>query len=153
MVASGGNSFCLDSGHVSKIEVIVASQIEESEGKELLRSETEVVPVVRLRELLGQPANETLPTDLVHLITCELPEKGGRENVHPKKRVGIVVDKVVGSEEVLARNLGRHSSRWRGIAGATELRDGTVALILDLPRLIQRAAALIEPRPNPTWDA
>ena len=66
MVASGGNSFCIDSGHVSKIEVIAASQIEESEGKELLRSENEVVPVVRLRELLGQPANETLPTDLVH---------------------------------------------------------------------------------------
>ncbi|MBA3355948.1 MAG: hypothetical protein H0U18_08430 [Pyrinomonadaceae bacterium] len=47
---------------------------------------------------------------------------------------------MVGSEEVLARNLGRHSSRWPGIAGATELRDGTVALVLDLPRLIQGVA-------------
>jgi chemotaxis protein histidine kinase CheA len=35
------------------------------------------------------------------------------------------------------RNLGRHSSRWPGIAGATELRDGTVGLVLDLRRLIQ----------------
>ncbi len=133
MVASGGNSFCIDSGHVVKIEVIAASQIEKSEDKEALRSESGVLSVVRLRELLGQPADETVSTDLVHIIACEFPEKG----THRRERVGIVVDKVVGSEEVLVRNLGRHSSRWPGIAGATELRDGTVALVLDLPRLIQ----------------
>ncbi|MBA2525519.1 MAG: chemotaxis protein CheW [Pyrinomonadaceae bacterium] len=137
MVASGGNSFCIDSDHVVKIEVIAASQIEKSENKEALRSESGVVPVVRLRELLGQPADETVSTDLVHIITCEFPEKGRRDDKHRKESVVIVVDKVVGSEEVLARNLGRHSSRWPGIAGATELRDGTVALVLDLPRLIQ----------------
>ncbi len=71
MVASGGSSFCIDSDHVVKIEVIAASQIEKSEDKESLRSESGVVPVVRLRELLGQPADETLSTDLVHIITCE----------------------------------------------------------------------------------
>lgn len=135
MVASGGHSFCIDNERLIKIEVIVASQIERSEGKESLRSESGVVPVVRLRELLGQPADETVPTDLVHIITCTLPEYGrddGRRN-----HVVMVVDKVVGSEEVLVRNLGRHSSRWPGISGATELRDGTVGLVLDLPRLLQ----------------
>jgi two-component system chemotaxis sensor kinase CheA len=137
MVASGGHSFCLDSGQVVKIEVIAASQIEKSENKEALRSDSGVLPVVRLRELLGQPADETVSTDLVHIITCEFSEKGRRDDKHRKKSVGIVVDKVVGSEEVLVRNLGRHSSRWPGIAGATELRDGTVALVLDVPRLIQ----------------
>lgn len=140
MVASGGNSFCIDSAHVVKIEVIAANQIEGSEGKEVLRSENGFVPVVRLRALLGQPADETSPTDLVHIITCELPEKGSRDDMQRKERTGIMVDKVLGSEEVLVRNLGRHSSRWPGIAGATELRDGTVALVLDLPRLIQGAA-------------
>ena len=137
MVASGGSSFCLDNGHVVKIEVIAASQIEKSDDKEALRSESGVLPVVRLRELLGQPADETVSTDLVHIVTCEFPEKGSRDEMHRKERMGVVVDKVVGSEEVLVRNLGRHSSRWPGIAGATELRDGTVALVLDLRRLIQ----------------
>jgi chemotaxis protein histidine kinase CheA len=46
---------------------------------------------------------------------------------------------VAGKEEVLVRNLGRHAGRWSGVAGATELRDGTVALVLDLPRLLTRA--------------
>ncbi|MCM3901951.1 MAG: ATP-binding protein [Pyrinomonadaceae bacterium] len=135
MVSSGGHSFCIDSDHVIKIEVIVASQIEKSEGKENLRSASGVVPVVRLRELLGQAADETVPTDLVHIIACALPETGPDNG--QRKHVVMVVDKVVGSEEVLVRNLGRHSSRWPGISGATELRDGTVGLVLDLPRLLQ----------------
>lgn len=137
MVASGGSCFCLDNDRVVKIEVIVASQIEKSEDKEILRFENGVLPVVRLRELLGQPADETEPTDLVHVLTCEFPEKGYPDEMNRKERMAVVVDKVVGSEEVLVRNLGRHSSRWPGIAGATELRDGTVALVLDLRRLIQ----------------
>jgi two-component system chemotaxis sensor kinase CheA len=137
MIASGGSSFCLDNGHVVKIEVIVASQIEKSEDKEFLRSESGVLPIVRLRELLGQPVDERVSTDLVHIITCQFPKKGYPDDMHRKERVGVVVDKIVGTEEVLVRNLGRHSSRWPGIAGATELRDGTVALVLDLRRLIQ----------------
>jgi two-component system chemotaxis sensor kinase CheA len=137
MIASGGNRYCLDSAHVVTIEVIAASQIEKSENQDVLRSESGVLPVVRLRELLGQPADEGLSTELVHIITCEFPEKRGQDGMRGKERIGIIVDKVVGSEEVLARNLGRHSSRWPGIAGATELRDGTVALVLDLPRLLQ----------------
>jgi two-component system chemotaxis sensor kinase CheA len=137
MVASGGNSFCIDSGHVVKIETIAAGQIEKSEDREALRSESGVLPVHRLRDLLGQPAAEAGSAAFLHIVTCEFPEKGRWDAGHQKKRVGIVVDKVLGSEEVLVRNLGRHSSRWPGIAGATELRDGTAGLILDLPRLMQ----------------
>ena len=137
IVDSGGNSFCIDSSQVVNIEAIDAGQIEKSEDKEVRRSENGVVPVVRLRELLGQPTDDLGPTDLVHIITCEFPENGRWDDGHQKLRVGIVVDKVGGSEEVLVRNLGRHSSRWPGIAGATELRDGTAGLVLDLPRLIQ----------------
>jgi chemotaxis protein histidine kinase CheA len=37
---------------------------------------------------------------------------------------------------VLVRSLGRHAGRWYGIAGAAELKDGTIALVLDLPRLL-----------------
>jgi chemotaxis protein histidine kinase CheA len=36
----------------------------------------------------------------------------------------------------LVRSLGRHATRWRGVSGAFEQRDGTVALLLDLPRLL-----------------
>lgn len=140
MVTSGGHSFCIDSNHVVRIEAIAASQIEKSGDEETLRSDGGVLTVMRLRELLGQPADEALSTDLVHIITCQFPDQTSRDG-HGKERVGFVVDKVLGNEEVLVRNLGRHSSRWPGIAGATELRDGTVGLVLDLPRLLQGVAS------------
>ncbi|MBA3514052.1 MAG: Hpt domain-containing protein [Pyrinomonadaceae bacterium] len=135
-VVSGGYGFCIDSAHVVNSEVIAANRIQKSENKETLLSESGILPIVRLRNLLGQPAVEMLSTDLVHIITCGFPGKGWGDT-RQTECVGIIVDRVAGREEVLARNLGRHSSRWPGISGATELRDGTVALILDLPRLIQ----------------
>jgi two-component system chemotaxis sensor kinase CheA len=137
MVASGGHSFCIDGDHVVKIEVVAAKHIQKSKDSEIVRTETGVLRVVRLRQLLAQTVDQTASTDLVHIITCEFLVKGSPDDTQPKERIGLVVDKVIGSEEVLVRNLGRHSSRWPGIAGATELRDGTVALVLDLPRLIQ----------------
>jgi chemotaxis protein histidine kinase CheA len=53
------------------------------------------------------------------------------------KRVAVAVDGWDGHHEVLVRGLGRHAARWRGIGGAAELRDGKVALVLDLPRLLE----------------
>ncbi|HEX8337879.1 MAG TPA: chemotaxis protein CheW, partial [Pyrinomonadaceae bacterium] len=52
-------------------------------------------------------------------------------------RAAIAVDALEGQSEVLVRGLGRHAKRWRAVGGATELRDGTVALVLDLPRLLE----------------
>jgi hypothetical protein len=84
MVVSGGNSFCIDNTHVVKIEVIAASHIQKSGDKEALPSESGVLPIVRLRELLGQTVDESVSTDLVHIITCEFPGKGP-DDIHEKK--------------------------------------------------------------------
>ena len=61
----------------------------------------------------------------------------GREVARDGKRTAIIVDAIAGQTEALVRGLGRHAARWRGISGATELRDGTIALVLDLPRLLE----------------
>jgi two-component system chemotaxis sensor kinase CheA len=86
---------------------------------------------VSLRELLGQPAASN---DSQTSLTYEYAENG-----NSPKRVRLAVDQVEGDQEVLVRNLGRHSGRWTGVVGATELRDGSVALVLDLPRLLTRS--------------
>lgn len=51
--------------------------------------------------------------------------------------IALEVDQLLGQREVLVRSLGRHATRWRGISGAIDLRDGTIALALDLPRLLE----------------
>src|SRR5207253_3796370 len=99
-----------------------------------------IVPLFSMRELLAQPERETANGDRVHVIISHIAgESGalGHDDEQTTRRAAVTVDGWDGHHEVLVRGLGRHASRWRGISGATELQDGTVALILDLPRLVE----------------
>lgn len=106
VVKSSGHRYCIPSQYAG----------EENGSSDL--------PVLSLRTLLGAPnadSNEGCE------VICQTP--GGRH-------VRILVDEVLDNEEVLVRNLGRYAGRWQGVAGAAELKDGNLALVLDLPRLI-----------------
>ena len=99
------------------------------------------MPLVYLRELLGQGGGAIEPEDLGFLIIRST--NGLAFSNHEAKggpapgTIAVAVDSIEGEHEALVRSLGRHASRWRGVAGATELRDGTVALVLDLPTLLE----------------
>ena len=56
------------------------------------------------------------------------------------RRVGFVVDQLIGQEEVVIKPLGKMLQGTPGIAGATITGDGTIALILDIPSLLRRYA-------------
>ncbi len=53
------------------------------------------------------------------------------------RRVGFVVDHVIGGHQTVIKNLGAYYRNVEGISGATILGDGTLALILDVPRLVR----------------
>jgi two-component system, chemotaxis family, sensor kinase CheA len=127
VVVSAGNHYCIPAAQTLGIDAI--DVVDGSSGANQLRQ-------VSMRDLLGQPEEPDDSTSQLHLITCQFTDERGGINNQESKCVGIVVDRVEGPQEVLVRTLGRHAGRWYGIAGATELRDGTVALVLDLPRLL-----------------
>jgi len=89
---------------------------------------------MKLVELLGQPVD---PDDRRShaLLFCEL--KNDVSQSAGIRRVCLELDEVEKREQVVIRSLGTHASRWFGVAGATELRDGSVALLLDLSRLLK----------------
>lgn len=124
VVTSGGNRYCIAAN-----QVLSTSNAREESPPESDVTETS------LRELLDQGAPKTFAGELP-VVTCRLQADGKGANANSQKDVRIVVDEVIGTEEVLVRNLGRHAGRWYGIAGATELRDGSLALVLDLPTLV-----------------
>lgn len=142
VVVSGTNRYCIAANQMLDIEAIDAPDAKRiiKEKTRETRSGADRLQVVSLRELLGQPVEKVArkkgsPKQL-QLITCHFPDEQVTSGSNGSQRIGIVVDRVEGTEEVLVRNLGRHAGRWYGVAGATELRDGTVALVLDLPRLL-----------------
>ena len=135
VIASAGNRYCIDANLVISTETIEANQIQQDEAGAVLRSENLVLPLLRLSELLGQPKKEPDADEPLNIITCQFADERADEGMN--KRIVIVVDGIAGTEEVLVRNLGSRAGRWQGIAGATELRDGAIALVLDLPPLFQ----------------
>ena len=135
VIASAGNRYCIDANQVISTHTIDVNQIQQEGAGEVLRIEERVLPLLRLSEVLGQPQPERDAGEPLNIVTCQFTDERADEETN--KRIAIVVERVVGTEEVLVRNLGSHAGRWQGIAGATELRDGALALVLDLPPLVR----------------
>ncbi|MFW5811549.1 MAG: chemotaxis protein CheA [Alkalispirochaetaceae bacterium] len=90
-----------------------------------------LLPVISLRGLFRTTGEAP---ELVQVVVCEVAEK----------RVGFVVDEVVGDYQTVIKNLGKLYRNVQGVSGATILGDGTVALILDVPRLAQLVDGAVE---------
>jgi two-component system, chemotaxis family, sensor kinase CheA len=97
-------------------------------GKHMINVRGHVVPYVRLRE---QFAITGMPPSIEQIVIARLDDK----------RVGFVVDRVVGGHQTVIKNLGAFYQEVKGLSGATILGDGTVALVLDVPKLVQLAEA------------
>ena len=102
---------------------------------ELYRVRDEYIPVVHLHELFGvSGAVEDVASGLLVVV-----EADGR-------RIGLLVDDLLGQQQVVIKSLEENYRQIEGLSGATILGDGTVALILDVPGLM-RAAAVAEVSP------
>lgn len=137
VVLARGNVYCIDAEQTIQAETIDAREIESSESGKAVKTAAEIMPVYRLSALLNDEEVGPATASVIPIIKCEIPNGIADHEKNRPKRVGLMVDEILGPEEVLVRNLGRHAARWTGVAGATELRDGRVALVLDLPRLLE----------------
>lgn len=88
----------------------------------------EPLPYVRLRELFALPPGDGLRESLVVLQ-------------YGSQRAGVVVDQLVGEFQAVIKPLGQIFAQNKVLSGSTILGDGSVALILDVAHLIQRASA------------
>jgi two-component system chemotaxis sensor kinase CheA len=95
-------------------------------GAELFRLRDEYIPIIRLYELFGiEPDADSVAEGLLVIVEAE-----GR-------RFGVLVDDLLAQQQVVIKSLETNYRQVPGLAGATILGDGTVALILDVPGLVQ----------------
>ncbi len=131
LVSSGGRQYCLDA---SQIVESVVQRNGEIKGEQTFRWDDEILPLKFLQELLTpSPAKLNGPATI---LICKIP---GASSTSTDRRLALVVEGTGETQEVLVRSLGRHAGRWPGVAGAAELRDGEVALVIDLPLLLSLA--------------
>ncbi|MBZ4686912.1 MAG: CheA signal transduction histidine kinase [Clostridiales bacterium] len=113
--------------------VVEIINVEKDEIKHIHRQEVvmvrgEVLPLFTLEELLDikreTPKRESFPVVVVKIS---------------EKPVGIIVDQLLGEQEIVIKSLGDYLGQVPGLAGATIMGDGKVALILDIRGLVQHA--------------
>lgn len=95
-----------------------------------------LVPLVRLGQLLGMESDSASPggpnRDADGTISIVIISSMGR-------RVGFIVDKILGDQEIYVKHLGAHVGKVRNISGATVLGTGEMVLILDVADLMRSA--------------
>ncbi len=94
---------------------------------EMVNVRGEFIPLVRLRQFIGLPPNDE--SGLVIVL-----EQDGQQ-------IALLVDAIVGQQQVVLKSLEENFVRVPGFAGATILGDGRVALILDVGDIIRRTHA------------
>lgn len=124
--------YLIDASHFVSSQSRKTDGIEISDTGESIRIDGETSPLFQLCELLGRAPAEL--DNQSSLLLCQLALQNSGET--GRDRVALLVDEIGETQQVLIRNLGSRGGRWFGVAGAAELSDGVVVLLLDLPRLV-----------------
>ncbi len=129
-VRCGTSVFAFPLAVVEEIRRLKPEEIEEVGGKLLTRVRGEVTEIVRLDLQLALPPLEPL-NGYFHMVIVKV---AGRH-------VGVVVEEVLGKDEIVIKNLGDYLRRVKLFPGTTIASDGSLILLIDLNRLINADTA------------
>lgn len=125
MVEVCNEKYAIPLNSIVTIEDVMVSDIKFVQQKEVINLRGTVIPIVRLDEILDCPPREEELENLVVVIV----KKGD-------KQTGLVIDNLLGQQEIVIKPLGKYINIHRMISGATILGDGEVALIIDSNSLV-----------------
>jgi chemosensory pili system protein ChpA (sensor histidine kinase/response regulator) len=124
-VRCGGTSFALPLAVVEEIRRIRADEIEDIGGKLLTKVRDVVTEVVRLDSYLGLPPLEPI-NGYFRMVVANT---GNRQ-------IGLVVEEVLGKDEIVIKSLGEYLRRVKLFPGTTIAPDGSLILLIDLNRMV-----------------
>ena len=125
MIELGSEKYAIPLGSIQTIEDVNYSDIKHVQTKEVINLRGTVIPLIRLEKVLDVKPREDEPESLTVVIVT----KGD-------KMAGLVVDNLIGQQEIVIKSIGKYINNNKIIGGATILGDGEVALILDVNTLV-----------------
>lgn len=125
LVKVGEEVYAIPITSVIESHRISPSEIKFIDNYEVFNLREEVISIVRLNRLFKIQADENAKFHYIVLVGAE------------KNKVGLMVDSLIGEEDVVIKPLKDKYSNSPGIAGATILGDGTVSLIIDVSQLLE----------------
>ena len=125
MVEIRDEKYAIALGSISNIESIPVNEIKYVQAQEVILLRGAVIPLIRLDQVLDMEEKQEEPENLTVVIV----KKGD-------SLAGLVVDNLIGQQEIVIKSLGKYINNNKIISGATILGDGEVALILDVNTLM-----------------
>lgn len=125
MVVVGDEKYAISLGSIQTLENISPNEVKLVQNKEVINLRGTVIPLIRLNKVLDIESKTSENQDLIVVIV----KKGD-------KMAGLVIDELIGQQEIVIKSLGKYIKQCKFISGATILGDGEIALILDANALI-----------------
>jgi len=125
IVSVGDERFAVPQAGVNEVIEIEKASVRRLENNEIVDHRGAALPLIRLSRLFRLPDGQR---DIFHAFVVG----------EGKQAVGIAVDRVIGQAEIVIRALSDSLTQVSGISGATELGDGRIVLILDVPAITRR---------------
>lgn len=135
MFMLGAQTFAFPLVSVNEIFHMDLTKSHVVDGQDCVAIRDQAIPLFYMKDWLVKSGFGDRP-DSAHVVIVTVGTR----------RVGFVVDQLIGQEEVVIKPLGKMLQGTPGMAGATITGDGTIALILDIPSLLRRYA-----RGSATW--
>ena len=125
MVEIRDEKYAIALGSIANIESIPVNEIKYVQAQGVIHLRGAVIPLIRLDQVLDMEEKQEEPENLTVVIV----KKGD-------SLAGLVVDNLIGQQEIVIKSLGKYITNNKIISGATILGDGEVALILDVNTLM-----------------
>lgn len=123
LVKVAGETFAISLGFIEKVINVSKDDIKHSNKREVVIYRGEIIPVVRVASKLGLSKDKI---DEGFLVIVKVGDK----------RIGLMVDSLIGQQEIVIKPLGKSLKSLKEYVGATILGDGHVTLILDVISII-----------------
>lgn len=125
MVEIQDEKYAIPLNSIVTVEDVLEEDVKLVQNKEVINLRGSVIPLIRLDEVLDLESRTEEPESLVVVIV----KKGD-------KQAGLVIDNLIGQQEIVIKPLGKYIYIHKMFSGATILGDGDVALIIDANTLV-----------------
>jgi len=127
IVRTAGQQFAIPLTSVNETLRIHAREIQTVEAREVLALRELTLPLVRLADAFSLDADEDWPERKLFVVVTRSGEKFA----------GVVVDAIVRQQEIVIKSIGERLARTPGIAGATEIGEREIVLVIDVGSLME----------------
>lgn len=127
LVKAAQETYTLPLSSVVEVVAVDILNINTVNQRQVVRIREQILPILRLDKTLGIPSNVDESVEGKYIVVVGLAQH----------RIGIVVDELLGQQEIVIKSLGQYLGHIPGITGSTILGDGSVVMIIDIAEMVE----------------